>query len=74
MPHSVEQDEGIYGPGTFTDTEFTPVPHECERLLKHFAQITPGFTSDPAALSKVHFHGNDLPILPGPIKAQVLVC
>lgn len=73
MPHLVEQDETIYGPGTFTDTIFTPVPQECERLLNHFAQITPGFNSDPAVLSKVRFHGGDLPILPGPIKAQVLV-
>ena len=65
--------EGVWGPGTYTDAEFTPLPQDCSRLLEYFARITPGFTEDAALLSKVRFHGGDLPILPGPIKAQALV-
>lgn len=65
--------EGVYGPGTHTDTEFVPLPKDCRRLLQHLASITPGFTKDPKALEDVEFHGRDLTILPGPIKAQALV-
>lgn len=63
----------VYGPGTYTDTDFTPVPQEARRLLKHFAEQTPGFRSDDAFLDNVEFTGDDLPMLPGPIKAQALV-
>jgi hypothetical protein len=63
----------VYGPGTFTDIEFTPLPTECSRLLAYMARITPGFTKDIAMLSSVKFHGGDLPIIPGPIKAQAMV-
>lgn len=65
--------EGVYGPGTYTDTEFISVPEDSRRLLKHLASITPGFTNDPTLLDDVEFTGGDLPIIPGPIKAQVLV-
>lgn len=66
--------EGVYGPGTYTDTEFTPVPRESRRLLEHLASITPGFTNDAKAFEDVEFTGADLTIIPGPLKAQPLVC
>ena len=66
--------EGIYGPGTFADAEFTALPAECRRLLRYFAEASPGFTKDPAILNAVEFYGSELPILPGPLKAQALVC
>lgn len=62
----------VYGPGTFTDTNFTPVPQEARRLLEYFAKKTPGFRDDAEFLDQVKFTGQDLPLLPGPIKAQVL--
>lgn len=65
--------EGLYGPGTYTDTAFIPVPQDSQRLLVHLAQITPGFTKDPKILQDVEFTGGALPVLPGPIKAQVFV-
>jgi hypothetical protein len=64
--------EGGYGPGSWVDTSFTPVPEECERLLVLLALETPGFTKDPRLLEKVKFEGDDLPNIPGPIKAQAL--
>ncbi|KAL2840364.1 CoA-transferase family III [Aspergillus pseudodeflectus] len=61
-----------YGPGTYADTSFTPVPQECRRLLKVFAAKTPGFTQDQGLLDGVKFEGDDLPCIPGPIKAQAV--
>ncbi|KAH7041516.1 CoA-transferase family III domain-containing protein [Microdochium trichocladiopsis] len=61
-----------YGPGTYVDEAFLPVPEECKRLLRILAKRTPGFTTDEALLNKVHFHGDDLPCIPGPIKSQAL--
>ncbi|PHH79478.1 hypothetical protein CDD80_4705 [Ophiocordyceps camponoti-rufipedis] len=61
--------KGVYGPGTYTDTSFTPLPKECQRLLKYFAENTPGFTKDAKDLD-VNFHGDDLPMIPGPLKSQ----
>ena len=64
--------EGGYGPGTFVDTSFTPLPQECTRLLKWLASKTPGFTSDQRVLDAVKFEGDDLPIIPGPVKSIAL--
>ena len=64
--------EGGYGPGTFVDTSFTPLPQECTRLLKWLASKTPGFTRDQQVLDAVKFEGDDLPILPGPMKSVAL--
>lgn len=64
--------EGVYGPGSWTDTEFTPVPKECARLLALMARQTPGFTHDQRYLDKVHFEGDELSNLPGPLKSQCL--
>ncbi|KAL4999776.1 CoA-transferase family III domain-containing protein [Aspergillus recurvatus] len=61
-----------YGPGTYVDTGFTPVPKECRRLLEVFAAKTPGFTQDHGLLNGVEFEGDDLPCIPGPIKAQAV--
>lgn len=64
--------QGGYGPGTYVDTGFTPVPEECTRLLKLFAAKTPGFTQDKDLLDGVKFEGDNLPCIPGPIKAQAV--
>lgn len=65
--------EGGYGPGTYVDKEFTPVPVEARRILHYLAEITPGFTKEEAVLDQVTFEGDDLPIIPGPAKSQVFV-
>lgn len=70
IPETVE---GVYGPGSYTNTEFIPLSKDCPRILAYLASVSPGFAKDPAALKDVEFVGNDFPILPGPIKAQVLV-
>ena len=62
--------EGHYGPGTSVDTEFTPVPQECKRILHELAVNTPGFTQDPTLIDAVNFHGSDLPCISGPLKTQ----
>ncbi len=64
---------GGFGPGTFVDTEYSPLPAECRRLLHHFAEVSPGFTTDDSALESVEFYGGDLPIIPGPLKSQAMV-
>lgn len=60
---------GIYGPGTFIDASFTPVPEECKRLLKWLASITPGFIKDQDVLESVNFKGDEYPSIPGPLKS-----
>jgi hypothetical protein len=62
-----------FGPGTFVDTAFHSVPDESRRLLRLLASQTPGFTRDEAALSDVNFFGDDLSIIPGPLKSQAIV-
>ncbi|PSR78925.1 CoA-transferase family III domain-containing protein [Coniella lustricola] len=59
----------VYGPGTFTDAAFTPVPQDTERIFRLMASQTPGFTRDEAVLAKVRFAGEPFPVIPGPIKA-----
>jgi hypothetical protein len=61
-----------YGPGTYVDEVFTPVPEECKRLLHLLAARTPGYTTEADLLNGVHFEGDDLPCIPGPIKSQAL--
>ncbi|KAI5921813.1 CoA-transferase family III domain-containing protein [Camillea tinctor] len=60
---------GIYGPGTYTDRTFVPVPEDTERIFRLLASETPGFTNDEKRLSKVKFTGEEFPVIPGPIKA-----
>jgi hypothetical protein len=69
--HSTTKD--VFGLGTFVDNKFIGVPEDSRRLLRYLASITPGFTTDESTLNDVVFSGDDLPIIPGPIKAQVLV-
>ncbi|KAK3202468.1 hypothetical protein GRF29_161g1290338 [Pseudopithomyces chartarum] len=59
----------VYGPGTYTDKTFTPVPEDTARIFRLLASQTPTFTKDEALLSKVQFTGEDFPVIPGPIKA-----
>jgi hypothetical protein len=68
MPAS-SRTQGVYGPGTYTDPTFTPVPKDTSRIFRLIASQTPNFTKDEALLSKVHFTGEEFPTLPGPIKA-----
>ena len=64
--------EGIYGPGSYTDTGFVPVHQECRRLMRELAARTPGFTIDERMLDQVTFEGDDLPVIPGPIKSEAM--
>ncbi|CAI6332733.1 unnamed protein product [Periconia digitata] len=66
-PHDTVAD--VYGPGTYTDRDFKPVPQETERIFRMIASETPGFTKDETLLSKVKFEGEEYPVIPGPIKA-----
>ncbi|EOD44486.1 putative caib baif family enzyme protein [Neofusicoccum parvum UCRNP2] len=59
----------VYGPGTHTDSKFTSVPEDTQRIFNLLVSQTPGFTQDPEQLSKVKFVGDDFPVIPGPIKA-----
>lgn len=61
-----------YGPGTYVDKSFKPLPEECKRLLRLLATRTPGFTTDAVFLDAVRFEGDELPCIPGPIKSQAL--
>lgn len=67
MAHETIPD--VYGPGTFTDKTFTPVPEDTERIFRQLVRQTPGFTQDEKILSKVRFTGESFPVIPGPIKA-----
>ena len=60
----------VYGPGTYADTSFIPLTQDCPRLLQWLARETPGFTTDSKLLESVNWKGNDLPLLPGPLKAH----
>lgn len=59
----------VYGPGSFTDKSFTPIPEDTKRIFRLIASQTPGFTQDETLLSKVRFTGESFPVIPGPIKA-----
>lgn len=69
---STKRVEGVYGPGSYTDTSFVPVHEECKRLLRELATKTPGFTTNKKILDNVTFEGGDLPVIPGPIKSEAL--
>lgn len=69
---SSERQAGIYGPGSFTDTSFVPVPEDCKRILYELASRTPNFTQVKDLLDGVNFVGHDLPPIPGPIKSAAV--
>ncbi|KAJ5203137.1 hypothetical protein N7449_005216 [Penicillium cf. viridicatum] len=68
-PHKTTPSTDIYGPGTFMDTEFTPVPQDAARIFEYISKNTPGFSQDKELWDTVKFEGSSLPIIPGPIKA-----
>ncbi|KAL4807206.1 CoA-transferase family III domain-containing protein [Aspergillus unguis] len=72
MADTARRTEGVYGPGSYTDTTFTPVHQECRRLLRELTAKTPGFTTDERVLDQVTFEGGDLPVIPGPIKSEAM--
>lgn len=65
---------GGYGPGTYVDVEFLPLPEDCERILSYLTEATPGFPAYDPQSNVVEFIGSDLSIIPGPVKAQAMVC
>lgn len=72
----VEHHETIadgYGPGTFVDAKFVGVPAEAHRLLRLLNDTTPNLGLSPIDLDQVDFSGDDLPLIPGPLKSQALV-
>lgn len=71
-PHKTTPSTDIYGPGSFMDTEFTPVPQDTARIFEYLAKNTPGFTQDKELWNTVKFNGSELPIIPGPIKAPLI--
>ncbi|PYH93432.1 CoA-transferase family III [Aspergillus ellipticus CBS 707.79] len=62
----------VYGPGTFIDKQFLPVPEDARRVFEFLASSTPGFTQSKAAWDTVHFEGRPDPMVQGPIKAPVI--
>ncbi|KAE8366259.1 alpha methylacyl-CoA racemase [Aspergillus caelatus] len=70
--HKTVPSPDLYGPGTFVDKEFLPVPDDARRVLKILAKTTPGFTKDPRVWESVTFEGHAEPIIPGPLKAPVV--
>jgi len=62
----------IYGPGTYTDNVFVPVPRDAQRIFRLLASQTPGFTQDGSLWAKIRFVGEGYPVLPGPMKAPVV--
>lgn len=62
----------IYGPGTFVDENFLPVPDDARRVFEILANATENFTKDPRIWDSVKFEGHDDPIIPGPLKAPVI--
>ncbi|KAJ5175303.1 uncharacterized protein N7482_001180 [Penicillium canariense] len=62
----------IYGPGTFVDENFLPVPDDARRVFEILANATENFTKDPRVWDSVKFEGHDDPMIPGPLKAPVV--
>ncbi|KAJ5168041.1 alpha methylacyl-CoA racemase [Penicillium canariense] len=70
--HEVIPGTDVYGPGTYIDKHFIPVPEDARRVFELLAKATPGFTEDPRVLDSVSFEGSLEPIISGPIKAPVV--
>jgi hypothetical protein len=62
----------IYGPGTFVDENFLPVPDDARRVFEILANATENFTKDPRVWDSVKFEGHNDPMIPGPLKAPVV--
>lgn len=72
MAHAVLPGDDIYGPGSYIDKEFTPVPKDAHRVFEYLARTTPGFTQEQRHWDNVTFEGRPEPSIPGPIKAPVV--
>ena len=70
--HETLPSSDIYGPGTFVDKQFLPVPDDARRVFEILAKATPGFSKDPRVWDSVAFQGHPEPMIPGPIKAPVV--
>lgn len=70
--HETVPSPDIYGPGTFIDKEFLPVPDDARRVFEFLARTTPGFTKDTRAWDSVQFEGHAEPMISGPLKAPVV--
>lgn len=70
--HDTIPGDDIYGPGTFIDKEFLPVPEDARRVFELLATKTPGFTQDKALWDTVTFQGRPDPMVPGPMKSPVV--
>lgn len=62
-----------FGPGTFVDTTAIDVPTDAHRLLRQLVNISPNIGVSPEELDLVDFVGEDLSIIPGPLKSQAYV-
>jgi hypothetical protein len=71
MHRTIPGDE-VYGPGTYIDKEFLPVPEDSRRVFELLASKTPGFTKDTALWDTVKFEGRPDPMVPGPMKSPVV--
>jgi hypothetical protein len=71
-PHETISGTDVYGPGTFIDKKVLPVPKDAKRVFEFLASQTPGFTQNKAAWDTVHFEGQSMPMIPGPIKSAVM--
>ncbi|KAM0554017.1 hypothetical protein ACHAPJ_007092 [Fusarium lateritium] len=71
-PHETIPGTDIYGPGTFIDKDFIPVPADAKRVFELLASQTPGFTQDLNIWNTVSFSGGSTPMIPGPIKSPVV--
>ncbi|CAL5869477.1 uncharacterized protein PFLUO_LOCUS3706 [Penicillium psychrofluorescens] len=70
--HETVPGDETYGPGTYVDKRFLPVPEDAHRIFKFLASKTPGFSRDPALWDTVRFEGRPDPMIPGPMKSPVV--
>lgn len=71
--HATVPGDDVYGPGTYIDKSFLSVPEDAHRIFELLAARTPGFTKDPALWDTVRFEGRPDPMVPGPMKAPVII-
>lgn len=71
--HETIAGTSVYGPGTFIDKNVLPAPEDTRRIFEYLVSTTPGFTKDPEIWNTVRFEGGPDPMLPGPLKAPIVV-
>lgn len=72
IEHQTLPSPDIWGPGTFVDKQFLPVPDDARRVFEILAKTTPGFSKDQHVWDSVYFEGSPEPMIPGPLKAPVV--